>query len=156
MFRFILLLLMVSLSQVSQASVFDKHHRSADVSSNYPATLSIGRFSKALVDDAICDWEHADDIHIKTDRGNYELSSYAIAPNAIKIMCDGKRSFFVFNLPAKYLGQTAKKGDVGVWFGKGKDRAGCEGYIGCDKVHILKLYHAVDGGEDTSQPLQDW
>ena len=156
MLRFILLLLVVSLSQVGQASVFGKHSRSADVSSNYPSTLSVGRFSKALVDDMTCDWEHADDIHIKTDRGNYELGSYALAPNSIKIMCEGKRSFYMFNLPAKYLGQTAKKGDIGVWFGKEKDRAGCEGYIGCDKVHILELYHTVGAGEDKSPELQGW
>ncbi len=156
MLRFIPLLLVVSLSQVTVASVFGEHSRGADVSENYPSTLSVGRFSEAQVDDMTCDWEHADDIHIKTDRGNYKLSSYTVAPDSIKIICEGKRPFYMFNIPAKYLGQAAIKGDVGVWFGKEKDRAGCEGYVGCDKVHVLELYHTVEAGKEKSEELQDW
>jgi hypothetical protein len=154
--RFIPLLVVVTLSQVGLASVFGEHTRGADVSDNYPETLSVGRFSEALVNDKTCAWEHAGDTDLKTDRGNYDLSSYTVAPDAIKIMCEGKRPFYMFNIPAKYLGQNAIKGDVGVWFGKEKDRAGCEGYVGCDKVHVLELYHTVEAGAGKADELQDW
>ena len=62
----------------------------------------------------------------------------------------------MFNIPAKYLGPTAKEGDVGVWFGKEKDRAGCEGYVGCDKVQVLELYHTVEESDGAAEELQDW
>ncbi len=156
MLRFIPLLLVVFLPQASLASVFGELIRGADVSDNYPSTLAVGRFSEALVDDKSCDWEHADDFHIKTDRGNYKLSSYTLAPDAIKVICEGKQPFYMFNIPAKYLGKKASKGDVAVWFGKEKDRAGCEGYVGCDKVQVLELYHAVEPGEEKPQELQAW
>ncbi|ARN73402.1 hypothetical protein [Oceanicoccus sagamiensis] len=156
MLRFIPLLVAVSLSQLSQASVFGEHSRGAEVSDNYPASLAVGRFSEALVDGKSCDWEHADDIHLKTDRGNYKLSSYTVAPDSIKILCEGKRPFYMFNIPAKYLGPAAQQGDVAVWFGKEKDRAGCEGYVGCDKVHVLELYHTVVEGKEGAEELQDW
>jgi hypothetical protein len=155
------LLVIISLANLSQASVFGKHIRGASTSENYPQTLSVGRFSQAIVDDKKCEWEHAGSIEIKTDRGNYDLGSYLVAPDAITVLCAGKKPFHIFNIPSKYLGDAASKGDVAVWFGAKKDRDGCEGYIGCDKVYVLEIYHdheASNSQADVEQApeLQAW
>ena len=155
------LLMMVGLANTAQASVFGEHVRSANASENYPHILSVGRFSEAMVDDKTCEWEHAGSVEIKTDRGNYDLGSYVVAPDAIAVLCAGKQPFYIFNIPVKYLGSSARKGDVAVWFGAKKDRYGCEGYIGCDKVYVLEVYHAreevntdADAGQEAE--LQSW
>ncbi|MEE8057208.1 MAG: hypothetical protein V3T17_05160 [Pseudomonadales bacterium] len=156
MLRFLTLFVVIGLVNTVQASVFGEHVRSADTADKYPEKLVVGRFSEAVVGNTACDWENAGSIALKTDRGNIDISSYRIAPIAIKISCQGKRAFYVIKLPPKYLQGNAQEGDVGIWFGNYKERYGCEGYIGCDKVHVLHTYHSSENINEPEGELQGW
>ena len=150
------LLCIFSIGQVAQGSVFGEHSRGAAVMEKYPQTLSVSRFAGARVDDMDCDWKNAGRMDVNTDRGNYSFRSFIIAPSAIKVLCEGKRPFYIFALPPRYLGANARNGDVGVWFGDKKDRYGCEGYTGCDKVHIIQTYHNKKTVDNEQPELQEW
>ena len=156
MLRFITLFVVLGLVNTVQASVFGEHVKSASSPENYPETLSIGRFSEALVGELSCDWKNAGGMELKTDRGNIDISSFMVAPAAIKVSCEGKPSFYVIKIPPQYLGGNAKKGDVAVWFGNYQEREGCEGYIGCDKVHVLHTYHSSENVSQQGSERQEW
>ena len=142
----------------AQASVFGEHVRGDSASDKYPEKLVVGRFSEAVIGDMTCEWENAGSFALKTDRGNIDISSYTIAPSAIKVSCEGKQPFYAFDVPAKLLDGGASEDAVGLWFGKVKDREGCEGYIGCDKVHVLHTYHSAEKivEQAPEEELQAW
>lgn len=151
----------VFLVSAAQASVFGEHIRGGDGEGHdkYPKKLVINRFSEAQVGDMTCEWEHAGSFDVKTDRGNYSITSFLVSPSAVKVMCEGKRPFYVFDLPPRYLDAEANDGDVGVWFGKFAERDGCQGYSGCDKVHVLKMYSNAENiakREHKAEALEEW
>lgn len=154
MLRFFPLLVVMCFSQLATASVFGNLVRGADVAESYPSKITVTRFSGAQVDDMQCEWKNAGGYDLTTDRGNTHLNSFPLAPNVIEIYCDGKKPFMIFNLSEKYLSADAQEGDVGIWFGGTKDRYGCEGYNGCDKVHVLELYRNAQAGPEDG--LQAW
>lgn len=153
-----MLFLFAGLPIGSSASIFGDYVRSSATSEKYPSHITITRFSGVQLEDKTCEWKNAGGFELKTDRGNIDLSSYRIAPNAIDIVCAGKQPFLVLNLPPKYLNGHAQEGDVGIWFGVLKDRYGCEGYVGCDKVHVLETYHQLEkNSKDRPRvELEEW
>jgi hypothetical protein len=155
-YRFLSLLVLLLAANSALASVLGEHVRGTAVSDQYPQKLSVKRFTDVRVDDMACEWENAGGFEVKTDRGNYKLKSFMLAPRAIKVFCSGKQPFYIFSLPPSYLGMDAAEGDVGVWFGDKKQRYGCEGYTGCDQVHIIHLYRHADQVTDEEKNLQSW
>ena len=158
MYRISLILLLVAVSSSLQAGVHGEFIRGEAVDSKYPQSIIIPRFSSATVDEMTCKTDAKSKVEIKTDRGNFSVGrSWLIGNNAVKIKCEGKAAFYVLDIPSKYHSDKVLKGDVVVWFGDYKDRYGCEGYTGCDKVHVLHTYHSNENIEAIKEvPTDTW
>ncbi|WP_101759037.1 hypothetical protein [Oceanicoccus sp. KOV_DT_Chl] len=158
MIRLLSLCALLVVASGVQASVFGKHVRAAGVDEKFPEQITISRFSTAMVNDMACEWEGAGSLELRTDRGNVDLSNFGFSPSVVKVSCEGKKPFYVVAVDPNYLGANAAEGDIGLWFGEVKDRYGCEGYHGCDKVHVLHTYRAPENivPVTSNGSLQSW
>jgi hypothetical protein len=140
--RHFLLLVLTSVfaSNAALASLPGDYVRHSSTPDNFPERFTIHRFSGIEVKGLECEKENAGSFELKTNLGNITISGNIFSPNALKVSCPGKKPVYILEVDKKYLSQPASDGDVAVWFGEMADRSGCEGYLACDKVHVLQTY----------------